>query len=58
MQLTENDAIAEISIAQTHLKRLGVPEDVGGVASFLCSDDAKYITGETIVVSGGMPSRL
>lgn len=38
--------------------RLGEPDDVSGTASFLCSDDAKYITGETIVVAGGMQSRL
>ncbi len=38
--------------------RFGVPEDISGVASFLCSDDARYITGETVVASGGMPSRL
>ena len=38
--------------------RFGQPEDIGGIVSFLCSDDASYITGENIVVSGGMPSRL
>jgi len=31
---------------------------MGGVVSFLCSDDAAYITGETIAASGGMASRL
>ena len=36
----------------------GQPEDIGEIVSFLCSDDASYITGENIVVSGGMPSRL
>ena len=38
--------------------RFGQPEDIGGIVSFLCSDDASYITGENIVVAGGMPSRL
>ena len=38
--------------------RLGEPDDVSGIAAFLCSDEAKYITGETIVISGGMQSRL
>lgn len=40
------------------MNRLGKPEDMGGVVTFLCSDDASYITGETIVVAGGMTSRL
>jgi NAD(P)-dependent dehydrogenase (short-subunit alcohol dehydrogenase family) len=35
------------------IPRLGKPEDVAGVAVFLASDDAEYITGETIDVSGG-----
>jgi 3-oxoacyl-[acyl-carrier protein] reductase len=35
------------------LKRYGRPEEVAGVASFLASDDASYITGATIDVSGG-----
>ena len=38
--------------------RLGEPDDCSGAVSFLSSDDAKYMTGETIVVSGGMKSRL
>jgi len=35
------------------IPRLGKPEDVAGVAAFLASDDAAYITAETIHVSGG-----
>jgi 3-oxoacyl-[acyl-carrier protein] reductase len=35
------------------IPRLGRPEDVAGVAAFLASDDAEYITGEVIHVSGG-----
>ena len=38
--------------------RLGQPEDCGGTVSFLCSDDASYITGEIILVTGGMQARL
>ena len=36
------------------LQRLGDPEDVAGVVSFLCSRDALYITGEIIAINGGM----
>jgi 3-oxoacyl-[acyl-carrier protein] reductase len=35
------------------IPRLGRPEDVAGVAAFLASDDAEYVTGEVIHVSGG-----
>ncbi len=36
------------------LKRLGTPDDVAGAAVFLCSDAACYITGETIIIDGGL----
>lgn len=40
------------------MHRLGLPDEMAGVVSFLVSDDASYITGETIVASGGMTGRL
>lgn len=40
-------------IAQTPLGRVGQPEDIALPVSFLASDDARWITGETIFVSGG-----
>ena len=39
--------------AQAALKRLGEPADVGGVAVWLCTDEARFITGQTILVDGG-----
>lgn len=36
------------------LARLGQPEEIAGVVSFLCGDQAAYVTGETIQVNGGM----
>jgi 3-oxoacyl-[acyl-carrier protein] reductase len=36
------------------LNRLGNPEDISRVVSFLCSEDADYITGQVIAVDGGM----
>ena len=36
------------------LKRLGVPEDVAGAVAFLLSDDAAWLTGQTIVIDGGV----
>jgi len=38
---------------RTPLRRLGSPAEVASVVSFLCSDDASFVTGETITVSGG-----
>lgn len=39
--------------AQTALGRVGLPEDIGGVVAFLCTDDAKWINGQRIEISGG-----
>ena len=36
------------------LKRLGKPDDLPGIIAFLSSDDAAYITGQVISVSGGL----
>jgi NAD(P)-dependent dehydrogenase (short-subunit alcohol dehydrogenase family) len=36
------------------LKRLGVPQDIGGAAAFLLSDQASWITGQTLVIDGGL----
>jgi 3-oxoacyl-[acyl-carrier protein] reductase len=44
----------EAAAAAYPLKRLGVPEDIGGTAAFLLSDAAAWITGQTLVVDGGM----
>jgi 3-oxoacyl-[acyl-carrier protein] reductase len=44
----------EFLIKQAALGRAGRPEDVSGVVAFLCSDDAAYITGQTLVVDGGV----
>lgn len=41
-------------LATIPLKRFGTPEDVSGVVTFLCSDGAAYITGQTINVDAGM----
>ena len=41
-------------VEQIPLGRLEAPEDVAGVVSFLASPDAGYVTGQSIVVDGGM----
>ena len=45
----------EAQVAATYpLGRLGVPEDVAGAVAFLCSADAAWITGQTVVIDGGV----
>jgi dehydrogenase/reductase SDR family member 4 len=51
--LYENPKAAETVVNRTCLKRLGDPEDVSGVAVFLASEAARYITGQLILVDGG-----
>jgi 3-oxoacyl-[acyl-carrier protein] reductase len=41
-------------LANTPLGRLGDPEDVAGAVRFLCSDEATFITGEVLLVDGGL----
>lgn len=42
----------------TFVSRLGKPSDISGAVAFLVSDDATYMTGETMVFGGGYPARL
>ncbi|XP_050446154.1 dehydrogenase/reductase SDR family member 4-like isoform X2 [Cataglyphis hispanica] len=48
----------DFSMSKIAMKRLGTSEEIASVAAFLASDDASYITGETIAVTGGLISRL
>jgi 3-oxoacyl-[acyl-carrier protein] reductase len=48
------DQAREFLLKQAALGRLGKPEDVSGVVTFLCSEAAGYITGQTLVVDGGI----
>lgn len=49
----DKDMNAHIA-ALTPLGRVGLPEDIGGVVAFLCSEEARWINGQRIEVSGGM----
>ena len=44
----------EMALSKTPLGRTGLPKDVAPIAVFLASDDSGWLTGETIVASGGM----
>jgi 3-oxoacyl-[acyl-carrier protein] reductase len=50
--ITESDFAKQIT-AQTPLGRLGLPNDIAPVVSFLASDESGWVTGQRIIVSGG-----
>ncbi|XP_024983732.1 tropinone reductase-like 3 [Cynara cardunculus var. scolymus] len=56
--ITNNETMRKSLEETTSLKRLGTTEDMAAATAFLASDEASYITGETLVVAGGTPSRL
>jgi 3-oxoacyl-[acyl-carrier protein] reductase len=55
-QLTEvlPEEATQAMLTNTPLGRLGDPEDVAGAVRFLCSDDAKFVTGDVLLVDGGL----
>jgi 3-oxoacyl-[acyl-carrier protein] reductase len=48
------DEMKELMLANTPLGRFGTPEDIAGAVRFLCSDEAGFITGEVLLVDGGL----
>ena len=52
--LWENPELLQATEAKTPLKRIGEPEDIGGLALFLASPMARFITGQVIVADGGV----
>jgi NAD(P)-dependent dehydrogenase (short-subunit alcohol dehydrogenase family) len=50
----KNDALLDEVIRQTPMKRYGQPDEIAGAALFLASDAASYLTGQAIVIDGGM----
>ena len=49
-----SDAIWEQSKKNTPLRRFGTGEDIAGITAFLCSSEASFITGQTIIADGGL----
>ena len=52
--LGDNTKLADALKAAIPLGRLGEPDDIAGVVAFLASDDARFMTGQTLSVSGGL----
>jgi|TARA_B110000116_G_C16750009_1_gene542879 3-oxoacyl-[acyl-carrier protein] reductase len=49
-----NDDQKEEIIGKLSIKRVGKPEDIANIVSFLCSDESEYITGQVFPVDGGL----
>jgi 3-oxoacyl-[acyl-carrier protein] reductase len=47
------DEFRKLNAEANPVKRIGHPEDIAAAAAFLCSDEASYITGQTLYVDGG-----
>ncbi|EER14278.1 3-oxoacyl-acyl-carrier protein reductase precursor, putative [Perkinsus marinus ATCC 50983] len=56
--LWKNENAKNLWTNQSMLQRIAEPEEMAGPAAFLCSSDASYVTGETLLASGGVSSRL
>ncbi|MEY3492774.1 MAG: hypothetical protein RL413_192 [Actinomycetota bacterium] len=54
----DDAAVREVRAAAVPLRRLGEPEDVANVVSFLASDQAAYVNGQVIYVDGGFSEAL
>ncbi|MGG7437735.1 SDR family NAD(P)-dependent oxidoreductase [Chryseobacterium arthrosphaerae] len=53
-RVRDNEEVNAMVAGATALGRVGLPDDIGGVVAFLCTEDAGWINGQRIEVSGGM----
>jgi NAD(P)-dependent dehydrogenase (short-subunit alcohol dehydrogenase family) len=50
----EHPGVKDLLVGQTALGRVGVPDDIGGVVAFLCSEAGRWVNAQRLEVSGGM----
>ena len=50
----DNQQLNQAIASQTPLGRVGLPDDIGAVVAFLCSDDAKWVNAQRLEVAGGI----
>ena len=55
---TKGSVLSEADLAQHPAGRVGKPEDILHAALFLCSEEASFITGQTLTVDGGMSKKM
>jgi len=48
------EGVREMIASQTALGRVGVPEDIGGVVAFLCSEEGRWVNAQRVEASGGV----
>jgi NAD(P)-dependent dehydrogenase (short-subunit alcohol dehydrogenase family) len=53
MDVAKTEAGQNFTLGMQALKRIAEPEDIAGAAVFLASEDARWITGQTVHVDGG-----
>jgi NAD(P)-dependent dehydrogenase (short-subunit alcohol dehydrogenase family) len=51
--VNSDEAARRRILSRTPMGRIGKPEEIASVAAFLASDDASYVTGQTVYVDGG-----
>ena len=49
-----DERVKEVALSQVPLKRFGTVQDIAEMTSFLCSENASYVTGQVFTVDGGM----
>ncbi|WP_343530660.1 SDR family oxidoreductase [Pedobacter sp.] len=50
----DNEQVNKVIAANTALGRVGLPDDIGGVVAFLCSEEARWVNAQRLEASGGM----
>jgi len=55
--LTQTPELRREFEGRTPLGRIGLPDDIAGTVAWLVSDDARYVTGQTIAIDGGYTVR-
>lgn len=55
--IRSNPKLQEMVVARTTMGRLAEPHDIGGLVTLLCSDDARWLTGQRLEATGGLNIR-
>lgn len=50
----DNEQVNKVVASNTALGRVGLPDDIGGVVAFLCSEEARWVNAQRLEASGGM----